>query len=72
MLNDSNNHTDEQASEYTDLIHRINLHFSTARSVERKPRYDKAAIKAAFRRKLERETRLELATPTLARSCSTN
>ena len=67
-----NYHTVEQASQYTDLNLRINLRCSTLCLIETTPENDKAAIEAAFRKNLERETRLELATPTLARLCSTN
>ena len=67
-----NDHTAEQASQYTDLKRRINLRFKPSYSADRTRKHDKAAIKAALRVNLERETRLELATPTLARSCSTN
>ena len=37
-----------------------------------RPQNDDAAYCGVIVNKLERETRLELATPTLARSCSTN
>ena len=37
-----------------------------------RPQNEDAAFGGVIVNKLERETRLELATPTLARSCSTN
>ena len=44
----------------------------SAASVKRRGRNRKPRVRAGFPEYLERETRLELATPTLARLCSTN